>query len=86
MRAKTPKESRAEYIRARAPFVRELARYLVAEQTKKSIGLQMGREESKEWVRLRQTVTPLFGYPTVAEAEEKIAKWLGLHPLPKTST
>ncbi len=81
-RAPTAKQARDQYVKERAPFVRELARFLVADQVKQSIGLQMGREDAKAWAQLRGTVSPLFGYPTVAEAEDTIAKWLGLYPLP----
>jgi len=77
----TAREARDEYVRARAPFVRALARYLVADQAGQSIGLQLGNPAAKEWAKLRGT-TPLFGYPTVEEAERQLADWLGLAPLP----
>jgi len=82
-RLPTPREARDEYVKARTPFIRELARYLVEDQTKQSIGLQMGSDSSRKWARLRGT-TPLFGYPTVEAAEDQLAAWLGLAPLPKS--
>lgn len=82
--SKTAKQLRADYIQSRAPFVRELARFLVHNQVSMSIKLEMGSEAAADWARLRRTVTPLFGYPTEGEAAATIAIWLGLHPLPPT--
>lgn len=56
-------------------FIRELAEYLVGDQVRMSIRLQAGSEDAKTWARLRGT-TPLFGYPTVKEAEDKLKEFL----------
>ena len=56
-------------------FMHELAVFLVAEQASDSIGLQMGRPFAKRWAALR-SATPLFGYPTVEEAEKVLSGWL----------
>jgi len=58
-------------------FVRELAKYLCEGQAGKSIKLEMGQPEAKQWAALRGT-TPLVGYPTVEEAEKRLAEWLGI--------
>lgn len=57
-------------------FVRALAEYLVGSQVEMSVKLQLGRPEAKIWAKLRSS-TPLFGYPTVDEAEKTLAAWLG---------
>jgi hypothetical protein len=56
-------------------FIRQLAIFLVEDQVKKSIGLEMGKESAKQWAALRST-TPLHGYPTVEEAEEALSEFL----------
>jgi len=56
-------------------FVRELAVYLVANQATMSIKLQMGSPEAVTWAKLRGA-TPLFGYPTVDEAEVQLRDFL----------
>lgn len=56
-------------------FVKALAKFLVDGQASKSIRLEMGEELAKEWAALRQT-TPIFGYPTVEEAEKILLEWL----------
>lgn len=56
-------------------FIQALAEYLVADQAKKSIELQMGKESAKQWLNLR-SMTPLFGYPTVEEAVETLTEFL----------
>jgi len=61
----------------RRAFVRQLAVYLADKQALRSIALEMGEQHAKEWAALRAT-TPLFGYPTMDEAEQQLAKWLGL--------
>jgi hypothetical protein len=58
-------------------FVRELAKFLVEKQAEKSIRLEMGDPNAKQWAALRGK-TPLHGYPTVAEAEKQLADWLGV--------
>jgi len=59
----------------RPEFIRGLAEYLVGDQAHRSIQLQMGHAEAKKWAALRN-LTPLFGYPTVEEAEAKLTTWL----------
>lgn len=56
-------------------FIHELAVFLVGNQARKSIELEMGKESAKEWARLRNA-TPLFGYPTVEEAEAQLSEFL----------
>lgn len=56
-------------------FIRQLAEYLVGDQAKKSIELEMGKESAQQWSALRST-TPLSGYPTVDEAEEVLTDFL----------
>jgi len=60
----------------KAGFVRELAKFLVDGQAGKSIKLEMGQPEARQWAALRGT-TPLMGYPSQAEAEKQLAQWLG---------
>lgn len=59
----------------RKRFIRALAVYLVGDQVKKSIELQMNKESALEWQHLR-CATPLFGYPTVEEAIVVLDKFL----------
>ena len=59
----------------KAEFIRRLAAYLTHDQAKMSIMLQMGRPEAKAWADLR-SATPLFGYPTPAEAEKVLKEFL----------
>lgn len=56
-------------------FIKQLAEYLVGDQSKMSIFLEMGKPEAKKWADLRST-TPLFGYPTVDEAEKELTEFL----------
>lgn len=56
-------------------FIERLAVFLVEKQAHKSILLQMGKPEAKEWAELR-AATPLFGHPTVEEAEELLREFL----------
>jgi hypothetical protein len=65
----------------RAAFVRRLAVYLADKQALRSIALERGEQHAKEWAELR-SLTPLFGYPTVDEAEQQLAAWLGIQPPP----
>ena len=58
-------------------FIHQLTIYLVGDQGKKSIELQMGMESAQQWKALR-SATPLFGYPSVEEAEKELAEFLGL--------
>ena len=63
-------------LECKAAFIKALARYLVEKQAMKSIELQMEKESAKEWAALR-SATPLFGYPTVEEAEAQLTEFLG---------
>jgi hypothetical protein len=56
-------------------FIKELARFLASNQAERSIKLQMGKQSAKEWAALRGT-TPLFGYPTLEEAETVLTEFL----------
>jgi hypothetical protein len=56
-------------------FICALAEYLVKDQARKSVELQFGKDSAKEWSELRST-TPLFGYPTVEEAEKTLTEFL----------
>ena len=58
-------------------FIRVLAEYLVGtNQVWKSIEIEMGKQSGLEWSKLRST-TPLFGYPSVEEAEQQLTEFLG---------
>jgi len=58
-------------------FIHELAEYLAGtNQAGKSIELQLGKQSGKEWAKLR-SATPLFGYPSVEEAEQQLTEFLG---------
>lgn len=61
--------------REQEEFLEALAQYLAGDQAHMSILLQMQRPEAKVWAKLRGT-TPLFGYPTVAEATKELRKFL----------
>lgn len=64
-------------------FVRRLAAFLVKDQAAKSIRLEMGRPDAKEWAHLR-AATPISGWPTEQEAVETLSKWLGIEmPTPE---
>ena len=56
-------------------FIRRLAVFLAGDQARKSIELQMGKPSAREWAELRD-LTPLFGYPTVDEAESQLTEFL----------
>ncbi len=56
-------------------FIHELAIFLTERQAKKSIELEMGKEHAAEWAKLR-SATPLFGYPSVEEAEKQLTEFL----------
>ena len=56
-------------------FIEELAKYLVEDQVKMSIFLEMKRPDAVQWARLRN-LTPLFGYITVEEAVIKLKEFL----------
>ena len=58
-------------------FIKQLAIYLVGDQAHKSIELQMRKESAQQWADLRGK-TPLFGYPTVEEAEQILTEFLDL--------
>lgn len=64
-------------------FVRVLAKFLVDNQAGKSIAMELearhppvhGIVWAQEWAALRNA-TPLFGYPTVEEAEKALTEFL----------
>jgi len=65
-------------------FIRTLAKFLAGDQAAKSISLKVEatREPgfttpkwASEWAELRHS-TPLFGYPTVEEAERTLKEFL----------
>jgi hypothetical protein len=72
---RTKAELAARHRQERAIFIRKLAHYLVDDQAKKSIQLQMGSKEAHCWADLRDAA-PLFGYPTVEEAEKILTEFL----------
>lgn len=73
----TRTRQRREIVRQRKKlFIRALAEYLVGDQTRLSIELEMGKPHAREWATLRSK-TPLIGYPTVDEAEQVLADFLG---------
>ncbi len=58
-------------------FIRKLAEFFAGEGVAfKSIQLSMGNGNAIEWAALRGA-TPLFGYPTVDEAEATLTDFLG---------
>ena len=62
-------------------FIKVLAQFLVENQAGKSIALELESRRkpmlpwAHEWAALRNA-TPLFGYPSVAEAEEALRDFL----------
>lgn len=57
-------------------FIKRFAEYLAGEGVAgKSIKLQLGDKAAMEWSELRG-LTPLFGYPTVAEAIQTLTEFL----------
>lgn len=59
----------------KAAFIRGLAEYLAGNQAHMSILLEMKKPEALAWAKLRG-LTPLFGWPTVEEAEGALARFL----------
>lgn len=62
----------------RKQFIKHLAEYLAGpNQVGMSIALQANpkNEQAILWCKIRQA-TPLFGYPTVEEAEEQLTEFL----------
>lgn len=65
----------------RSRFVKALAEYLAGNQAGKSIALEMAARVppiipwAKEWAEVR-SASPLMGYPTVAEAEKELVRFL----------
>ena len=58
-------------------FIHALAEYLGGtNQVRKSIEIEMGESSGLEWSKLR-SATPLFGYPSVEEAEQQLTEFLG---------
>ena len=56
-------------------FLKALANYLVRDQAKRSIQLEMGSLDAKEWAAIR-ALTPLMGYPSVDEAVQVLKEFL----------
>ena len=56
-------------------FVEALAEYLVDDQAKKSMELEMGKPDAEMWAKMRN-LTPLRGYPTVERAIHELTVWL----------
>jgi hypothetical protein len=56
-------------------FINVLAEYLVKNQAEMSIRLEMNEPAALLWAKLRGA-TPLFGYPTQAEAVTQLRRWL----------
>jgi len=73
--AKTKTKAPPTRLDCKEEFIKELAKYLAGGQAKKSIELEMGKESAKEWAALRSK-TPLFGHPTVEEAEKTLREFL----------
>jgi hypothetical protein len=73
-----PQEKNAE---AKRRFIRQLAEFLAGNQGGKSIALEVEAKMqpvidwANQWAALRRT-TPLFGYPTVEEAEKILSVFL----------
>ena len=66
----------SDRIERKAAFIHKLADWLGGEnQARMSIMLQMGRQEAKVWADIRGA-TPLFGYPSVEEAEKLLTEFL----------
>ncbi len=58
-------------------LIRKLSEFLAGPNTAKySIELAQGSETAKLWAEMRG-LTPLFGYPTVDEAEKILCEFLG---------
>ena len=64
----------------KAKFIEVLAEYLVGNELKLSIELQMGKPEAKLWAKMRDS-SPLFGYyyepEGMAKAIKELTEWLG---------
>lgn len=75
--AKEKTERNAQKLRnvRRDAFIKALANYLVRDQAKRSIQLEMGSSDAKEWAEMR-SLTPLMGYPTVDEAVQVLKEFL----------
>jgi hypothetical protein len=56
-------------------FVRRLAEYLAGDAAEMSTRLEMQDPRAQKWAKLLDA-TPLFGWPTVDEAEQQLTKWL----------
>jgi hypothetical protein len=60
---------------AKKRFIDALAEFLVSDQAKRSIMIEMGNEDALKWARLRNA-TPLAGWPTVDQAKETLSEFL----------
>ena len=62
-------------------FIAELAKYLADNQAEKGIALQLESKLrpvvpwAREWAKVRGA-SPLFGYPTIEEAEAQLTEFL----------
>lgn len=77
MRKRRPKKPEDTMIRLmrKADFVHKLARFLVDDQDTKFAQAQVAVPLAREWKVLREMV-PLYGYPTVEEAELELEGFL----------
>jgi len=72
----------SERLKRKTAFIKQLAHFLVADQAGKSVMLEIEAVSApvipwaREWAKLRDA-TPLFGYPTVEEAEAALMDFLG---------
>lgn len=56
-------------------FIKKLAKFLADKPAKKSIDLEMENPYALAWAEIRNS-TPLFGYPSIEEAEKILSDWL----------
>lgn len=75
--AKTKTDRNNEKVRSarKDAFIKALANYLARDQAKRSIQLEMGSQDAREWAHMR-SLTPLAGYPTVEETEKVLKEFL----------
>lgn len=70
-----------KHTRQKQRFVRALAEYLSADLARRSIELQLGKPDARQWAKLRGE-TPLAGYQDVDETERVLGAFLGI-PTPE---
>jgi hypothetical protein len=85
----------SNYAELRTRLVKALAKFIAGDQAAKSISLQVEGQRKgtglaglmpswgREWVDVRSAVPIISGYPSVEEAEELLAKFLGVLMEPK---